>query len=250
MHHHGVDAAAGALTRLTCARGCSLALFAMAALVGVLTAEPSFAARPFVTDDADVIKPGACEVELVHSEQRARMAQAERSTSAQLGCGVGASTELALAAQRTTRGSEHWPVLMVGGKTGLRPVSDGALGVAVAYSLVGEKLPGSAFKQTRAAASLVATESRGRVLAHGNLGFAHDRVLHANTTVWGFAVEKLGDRFDFGGEVFGENSRSAWLGAGARHAVLPDRLSVDASYSVRSNSARARRVTLGMTLAF
>ena len=248
MHDRGVDA--GARKRLTCVRGRGVALVAVAALAGVLVGMPVFAARPFVTDDADVIKPGACEVELVHTEQRARMAPAERSSSAQLGCGVGASTELALAGQRTTRGSEHWPALVVGGKTGLRPVSEGDLGVAVAYSFVGEQLPSNAFKQSRAAASLIATESLGRVLVHGNLGFAHDRLVHANTTLWGLAVEKLGDRLDFGGEVFGENARSAWLGAGARYAVLPDRLSIDASYSVRSNSARARRATLGMTLAF
>src|SRR5882672_5114965 len=160
MHDRGVDAAAGARKRLIRVRGSGVAVVAVAALAGMFAGMPAFAARPFVTDDADVIKPGACEVELVHTEQRARMAPAERSSSAQLGCGVGASTELALAGQRTRRGSEHWPVLLVGGKTGLRPVSEGDLGVAVAYSFVGEQLPGSAFKQTRAAASLVATESR------------------------------------------------------------------------------------------
>jgi len=99
-------------------------------------------------------------------------------------------------------------------------------------------------------ATLVATASFGQVLAHGNFGHTYDHTAHAGNTVWAFAMERLGERFDFGGELYGESTRTPWLGAGARYAVLPDRLSVDASYAVRMNSSRAKRATLGMTIAF
>jgi len=208
------------------------------------------AARPFFTEDADIIQRGNCEVELVQVEQRARMTEAESGTSAQLACGVPASTELAVIGFRIRRGAEHWPGAGVGGKTGLQPVGDGALGVAIAYSLLAEKLPGASFQRSRSAISLVGTQTAGRMLFHGNVGFARDHFERENLVPWAAAAEHLGERFDFGGEVFAEGRRSAWLGAGARYAALPDRLSLDLSYAVRTNSARTRRATFGMTLSF
>jgi hypothetical protein len=248
MYDGGVAAATRAL-RHALRAGASGAL-AWFAVLGALAAAPVFAARPFLTDDADVIKRGDCEVELVYATQSAHSLQSEGSTSAQLGCGVGLNTELSLAGLRVKRGSDDWPAVAVAGKTGLRPVADGALGVAVGYALLGEKQPGSEFKQTRAAVYLVATESLGNVLVHGNFGFAHDRIAHEGSTIWAVALEHTGERFDVGAEIFGESTRSAWLGVGARYAVLPNRLSVDTSYAIRGNSTRAQRATIGMVLAF
>jgi hypothetical protein len=250
MHHRGADAAGRALTRG--AWRCVLAARVLAAFaaLGPCAPAPALAARPFVTDDADVIKPGGCEIELVQAEQRAHDTEDEGSTSAQLSCGIGGNTELSLAGLRAKRGSEHWPAVAIGGKTALRPLAEGELGIAIAYTLLGEKLPGSEFRETRGLASLVATQSLGHVLAHANFGYAYDRIAHVGRAVWAFALEHTGERFDFGGEIFGESTRSAWLGAGARYAVLQDRLSIDASYAVRGNSSRARRATVGVTIAF
>jgi hypothetical protein len=240
MHDRGADATGRVLTP-----GPGLAALALACF-----STQVFAARPFFTDDADVIKPGSCEIEIVQAAQWARAEPSERASSGQLGCGVGASTELTLAGLRLTRGQDDWPALIAGGKTGLLPVADGELGLALAYALTGEKLPGSEFRVTRGAASLVTTQTLGRTLVHGNFGFARDRVEGKNLPVWGMAVERIGTRFDYGGELYGESTRSAWLGAGARYAVLPDRFSIDASYAMRGNSARVRRATVGVTLAF
>jgi hypothetical protein len=174
------------------------------ALLAAVTAAPVFAARPFVTDDADVIQRGDCEVELVYARQHAHSMQSEGSSSAQLACGVGLKTELSLAGLRIQRGPDDWPAAAVGGKTALRPVADGGLGLAMSYLLLGEKQPASEFKQTRASVSLVATESLGRLLVHGNIGYAHDRIEHAAAAIWALALEHAGERFGFGAEVFGE----------------------------------------------
>jgi hypothetical protein len=250
MHDRGVGGAGATLSRSLCARVFAARGLATLAALGLDAGGPASAARPFVTDDADVITPASCEVELVQAAQLAHDAEREGSSSAQVSCGVGARTELSLAGLRFTRGSEHWPAIAIGGKTGLRPVAEGDIGVAVAYSLLGEKQPGSELRETRGLATLVATGSLGHILAHGNFGYTYDRIVHAGTAVWAFAMEHLGERFDFGGELYAEGTRSPWLGAGARYAVLRDRLSVDASYVVRMNSSHAKRATVGMTIAF
>ena len=223
---------------------------AAAAISSLAICGGAHAARPFFTEDADIIQRGNCEIELVQAGQSAGGTEPDRITSAQLGCGLPASTELAVIGLRVGRGTEHWPAAGVGGKTGLQPVGDGALGVAIAYALLYEKLPGASYQRSRSAISLVGTQTAGHVLLHGNVGFARDHFARENLVPWAAAAEHLGERFDFGGEVFAEGSRSAWFGAGARYAALPDRLSLDASYAIRANSARSRRATIGMTLSF
>lgn len=247
MHDRRTAGGRGTAVRL---KRLPAALLPAGVALALSVAAPAEAARPFFTEDADIIERGACEVEAVAAGQRARGASNEDAASAQLACGVGHASELALGAARLARGDDHWPALGIGGKTGLRPAAGGGPGVTLAYSLAGERLPGAAFRSTRAAASVVATTAVQSTLVHGNLGFAHDRVTHAGSATWAFAVEKTGERLDFGGEIFGESTRSAWVGAGGRYAFERDRLSLDASVAIRSNSARPRRASVGVTFAF
>ncbi|HYJ98956.1 MAG TPA: hypothetical protein VEX14_12920, partial [Burkholderiaceae bacterium] len=61
-----------------------------------MTTTPVFAGRPLQTEDAGVLARGECEVE--GSTARLSAAGAvERSHGLQLGCGIGISTQLALA---------------------------------------------------------------------------------------------------------------------------------------------------------
>ena len=241
MHNRGVDRAlGGALIHRS--------VMAALALLGALVSAPAIAARSFFTDYADVIEPHNCEMEFASTPQHARASENERSDSAPLACGVGLQTGIAGA--RVSRGNDHWPAFAFVGKTALRRLDDGQLGVALAYSVVAEKLPGDDFKQSRASALLVATESRMPVLIHANLGVTHDRIVGSNTNLWAFAAEHVGERLGYGAEAFGEGTRSAWLGAGARYAVVPDRVILDTAFAARSNSSRARRATIGLTLAF
>lgn len=217
---------------------------------GLVACTPALAGRPFATEDAGVLAQGKCELELFQVSQRARGAEAERSSTAQVGCGVAESTQLALAYARNRADGEHWPALSLVGKTALRPVADRDVGVALAYSLTGERLPGRETEFSGAALSLVGTEVRGATQFHANLGVRHDRVANDSATTWAFAMELPGERLDYGLELFGEDSRSAFVGAGLRIAAIAGRLALDGSYAIQANSGRERLITIGLKAAF
>ena len=82
---------------------------ATAAAIGLLAiCNGVHAARPFFTEDADIIQPGNCEIEVVLADQRAGGTDPESGTSAQLGCGLPASTELAVIGFRLRRDCKQW----------------------------------------------------------------------------------------------------------------------------------------------
>lgn len=235
------------MTRLTPCR----AVFAVVAILSATHGEPAFAGRPFATEDAAVLERGACELESYAAYARSRADPSERSASVQLGCGAGLDTQLAVVAARFTTEDARHAIAGVTGKTALRPLTETDAGITVAYSLKGKRAPHSDLHHEESALSLVFTLPLDRRLVHANLGALRTESDKRTTGTYGFAVERLGERgLDYGLEVFGEFNASPWIGAGARYSVQPQKLFVDASFAVQTNSARSRQVTVGVKYAF
>ena len=68
-------------------------------LAGLTLAAAAHSARPLITDDTGVLDRGSCELEAVFSRDKADGATVD-GNSLQLGCGVGARTQVALAVDR------------------------------------------------------------------------------------------------------------------------------------------------------
>ena len=99
---------------------------------------------------------------------------------------------------------------------------------------------------------LVVTVPRGPWLLHANVGVLRDHDSRRDSTLWTLAAERtaLGS-FDLMAEFFGDDrDRAPWLNAGARWRVIDERLSLDASYGVQANGARARIASVGLKLLF
>jgi hypothetical protein len=232
-------------------RAAAARLLQPAVLVAALSASgQALAGRPFATEDAGVLDRGRCEIEVVGARERGRDQEPERATSARLGCGVGAATQLGFGGARYRVSPERWTTLAVDGKTSLRPGGPGDVAVALAYAIGAEKRPGGGYEHALTSLDLVASETRGSVTFHGNLGARRHELAGSTAFAWAFAIEQSGDRFDAGIEAFGENSRSAWYGAGLRYAITPGRFLIDASYVVRGNSSREQRTTVGLKVLF
>jgi hypothetical protein len=222
----------------------------LAILPGLGGGEAAHAGRPFATEDAGVLEAVACEFEAFGARARALDAATEGSYAAQFGCGVGANTQLALAVSRLRAGGERATGVALAGKTALWPPAEQGVGVTLAYAIGAAKAGNGDWEHDASALVLVASEQRGRIVYHGNLGLVRDEIAGSSATAWAFAVERLGARFDVGFEVFSENSRSPWVGVGARYAVTPEKFYLDASFAQRTNSTRAQLVTVGLKVAF
>lgn len=213
---------------------------------------PSHAGRPLVTDDAGVIAPAHCEVEAYLGRTTVPAEPAVRNDSAQLACGLGADTQLALQVLRSGIDAGRANALVLNGKTASAAREDGAA-FALAWALTDASSPGHGRRLEQAFVNGVATlplDPRTRL--HANLGVARERSSSSTTTSWALAVESaLTERVDLMAESFAnDHDHSPWLQVAARWALRPGRWFVDASWGVQASAGRPKAVTLGLKLAF
>ncbi|GEM_PF-194751 len=223
--------------------------------LGLCAALPAQAGRPLVTEDAGVLDPGECELELYAAHERLRPQVRARGASAQGSCGVGHGVQAALALERQRASGTEDAGRSEGGLLSFKARLLGDDDDDPALALVGGVHWGrhehQSFRRDSLALGLAGTLPLPQgFTAHANLGHYHDHAEHQRSTVWALALEKaLTDTLDLGAEVFGDDRGRPWRGLGLRWAAMP-RLSIGSSYAVQAGSGRSRLVTLGFTLGF
>lgn len=217
----------------------------------MLNSSATWAGRPITTEDAGVIDARNCELEAFGSHARAQTDPSERGAWAEVGCGIGFDTQLAVGMGRFNSVDGSRTAAAIAGKTALRALSEDSIGVALAYTIDGSRTPGEPLRHTGSSASVVVSVPHGRTMFHANLGLTRNHVEGRNAKVYAFAVERLGEQgTDVGVEVFGQSGESAWIGAGVRHAIEAGKLWVDLSFAVQSGGGHARQMTVGLKYAF
>ena len=223
----------------------------LAAALLVTFAGAAHAGRPLATEDADVLDRSQCEAEGFYARLSARGTPDSRGWTLQGACGIGASTQVALAYSRARSGGITGEGLLLGGKTGILTRSGDNLGLTLAWGLTGAKVGGGSFEHELTYLNLVATrEIAPSWTGHANLGWTRSESADANSTTWNLALEKaLGNGIDLMGEVYGDDRSDAWLGLGLRWAAS-DKLSLNASYAAQNDSPRVRLWTIGFKYSF
>ena len=209
------------------------------------------AGRPLVTDDAGVIEAARCEVESYLGRTSAPGEPAVRAGSAQLACGVGADTQLALQVLRSGPDGGRANDLVLNGKTAFAARDPAAF--ALAWALTDAPSPGHGRRIERAFVNGIATLALGeRSRLHANLGWSRKRAGAASTTSWALAIESAAtDRLDLMAETFADDrDHDPWLQVAARWAVIPGRWFIDASWGMQAAAGRPKAATLGLKLAF
>ena len=206
-------------------------------------------AGPRVTETADALARGDCELEAAASRESSSGTPAVRGLEAIIGCGVGGDTQLGLGWARATAAGLHADGVALLGKTTLVAPDAGRTGWAVAYSLLAVKAPGDSFKSEELSVSAVATrELLPGWLGHANLGFSHSRSGKQNSTVWSLGVESTDD-LALAADVYGDDRGKPWVSAGVGY-TLGGGVSASLSYALQLDRPRVRGVTLGAKLAF
>lgn len=221
------------------------------ALVWALPVPSAHAGRPLATDDAGVLATSECEWESFAARATQRGRDATTTLSTQIGCGVGFSSQLALTLQRETSAGQHTRTLVLGGKTGVVERKDDTPGVTLAWGIAGIKQPGDSFGHERTALTLIVSHELAKDLTgHANLGWQRSHLIPQSATTWNLAAEyALGNGAELMAEYYGLTHARPALGAGLRFAAT-DKVSVDASFTVLSGTAKAKLWTIGAKLAF
>jgi hypothetical protein len=227
----------------------------IAALVVGLLPQAAHAGRPLQTEDAGVLDRADCEVEGFTARASAFGASV-RENALQLGCGVGASTQLAVAVAQAKEAGISARGFELNGKTRLWQGAAAKVGeppeLALAYALGWARVSGD--KTRHAATELNLAYSRpfgAEWTVHANLGHARDEIAKVRATTWGAALEHAG----FGtvapmAELFGDDRNAPWWNLGLRLTAMPDRLFIDASYGRQMASGRPRLWSVGFKAAF
>lgn len=160
-------------------------------------------------------------------------------------------SQLALALGRSKSGEARSDEVAFNGKTALIPLTGSSAGLTLAYGLLGARSRHQGLRLTNTVAKLVYTAPTGPWLLHANAGWARDTDASSDSTLWNLAAERTGiGPLDLMAEVFGDDHDAAWLNAAVRWRLIDDQFSVDASYAVQLDSARARLVSIGLKFTF
>lgn len=226
-------------------------VFAAAAGMALLHASTAWAGRPLQTEDAGVLGAGECELESAAGREKPKDEGSTRDGYVQFGCGFGYRSQVALSASRTKSPGDRADEVAVVGKTALLELTDDSTGVVVAWAFGGMKPRGGNFKYESTEIKGVVTHPVGDWQFHANLGWSRSQADHQNTTIWSVAAERtsLGP-VDVMAEVFGDDRAPAWINAGIRWPVIPEKFFLDASYGVQMDSGKTKLATVGLKLTF
>ena len=198
--------------------------FAFAAL---LPARNTWAARPFITDDARLTTAGSCQL-----ESWMRSYPDNRQVWALPACNPGGNLEFTVGGGRSKdTGVEATVDQVFQLKTLFRPMQTNDWGGGVAIGVVRHPstTPGpNALGNTYAYLPLSRSLLDDQLILHGNAGWSKDRASGLNGMTWGAGGEyKIGTRFLAIAESFGDNHTSPYWQVGGRFSIIPDTLQVD-----------------------
>lgn len=210
----------------------------------ILGTAPAHADRPLVSETADVIGAGQCQIEtgLVHAS--ASGTPSLRALDMFGSCGVAGHTQLgiALGSSRQARVTDLGLGLV--GKYTLKMPEDGAIGYGVAYALGMEKAAGDKWRHGSTRLLGVATKALTKgLLGHANLGWQRNQADRLSSTLWSLGVE-TDSGLRWAADAFGDDRSRPWISGGL---LLPmaDGISANISHAQQFERPRVRQWTLG-----
>jgi hypothetical protein len=143
------------------------------ATVGLCASLPALADRPLVSETADVIGAGDCQVEAWAGRTRQSGSASVRDGTVFTSCGVAGVHQFGVALSQERAAGQRNSGATLFGKTTVRMPDKGQTGFGVAYTLGFDKPSGQGLRRESAAVLGVLTQPLpGDVLLHANLGWA------------------------------------------------------------------------------
>ncbi|MDO9073306.1 MAG: hypothetical protein Q7U73_08565 [Rubrivivax sp.] len=214
-------------------------------------AGPALAGAPLVTETADSLERGGCELEAAVARERSSGLPTLRSSTAILGCGVGAESQAALIHTQARFDGSREQALRLAAKTTFVAPQPGGAGWGLAYAVETVKAPGSGWRsETVDVLGLYTRELSPGLLVHANLGHSHSRSRSARqgSTLWSLGVEHI-DTVTLAADIFGDDRSRPGVSAGVGFGIGGG-FSVNATLAWRFEEPRVRSLNLGAKLEF
>ncbi len=220
-----------------------------AALLTLSASQGAWSARPLVSETADALARGDCELETAAASTRARGQENSTGLDALVACGIRMGTQLSGAYNRSRSAGQHAQAVTLAGKTNLAEAQDGRFGWAIAYGASLDKAPSEGWKHGSTKVFGVASKAlTQRLMGHLNLGWLRTERDRLNATTWSLGVEGEGP-VRWAADVYGDDRSRAWISAGLVWP-LAEKLSANLAYAQQFEQPRVRQWTLGFKFDF
>lgn len=205
------------------------------------------AARPMITDDAEIVDAKACQLE--------SWIQSHRSHTeywALPACNLGGNLELTLggAHLHSRQGGAHYREAVLQGKTVLKPLTLNGWGLALSAGTAAQRPAEGRPREwyLNVPASFSFREDRLRL--HTSLGWTRESDTRTHQLTWGIgSTAQLSERSWLIAESFGQNRGKPLYQMGVRHWLVPDRVQLDMTYGDRFGShSQERWFSIGLRL--
>ncbi len=226
--------------------------YAIGTLVGACAA--AHAARPMVTDDANIVDPQSCQL-----ESWVKTSQVSLERWAVPGCNFAWDTEISVGGNaqnaKVEGDSQFW---LIQAKKRWKKLEPNSWGLSTTLGRVSER-PGRS--QQLSSESLAPSSAQDTYLnvpitwalasdrfIHLNLGWIHHERLRVSHPTWGLGGEYgLTPRTFAIGEVFGESGAQSKTQMGLRYWVSPQKLQLDTTYGQPLRGGKEERwISIGL----
>jgi hypothetical protein len=226
--------------------------YAIGTLMGACAA--AHAARPMVTDDANIVDPLSCQL-----ESWVKTSQVSLERWAVPGCNFAWDTEISVGGNaqnaKVEGDSQFW---LIQAKKRWKKLEPNSWGLSTALGRVSER-PGRS--QQLSSESLAPSSAQDTYLnvpitwalasdrfVHLNLGWIHHERLRVSHPTWGLGGEYgLTPRTFAIGEVFGESGAQSKTQMGLRYWVSPQKLQLDTTYGQPVRGGKEERwISIGL----
>lgn len=230
------------------------ALKAALLATGVMAAFPALAGRPLITDDADVVAPGACQIESWMQRSRSE-GPSDKALWLNAACSPVDRTELALGGARGVSGSDRSTLTTWQVKHVIQRYGDASPGFAVALADQRDRRSHrNALGDTSAIGIASFPLAGDALMAHVNAGMTRawntDTHRYRGRGIWSSALDmRVAPRTRAVIEAYGvAGERPAWQ-VSLRHDLIPDRLQIDASAGRAFGRSEASSIiTVGLVI--
>lgn len=210
---------------------------------------PAWAARPLITDDARLTTAQSCQL-----ETWVRVYSNSQEVWALPACNPTGNLELSIGGGRGKNDGEKATADYVfQAKTLFRPLrtNDWGWGLAVGTVRHPEIEPGpNSLGNVYAYLPFSASFNNDKIVIHTNVGWLRDRATGRDNATWGVATELyVSPRISGIVETFGDNRQRPFWQVGARFAIVPERVQVDATIGQQyAGSSSDRWFSFGLRL--
>lgn len=200
---------------------------------------PSWAARPFITDDARLTTAGSCQL-----ESWVRLYQDSREVWALPACNPTGNLEITLGGGQAKdfESAAHTADYVFQFKTLFKPLTPNGWGIGLAAGRVlhPERRAGpNQLGNTYAYLPISVGVNNDQVIVHTNLGWLKDAASSKGFMTWGTGAEiQTGlPRLHVIAETFGDDQNRPYWQSGLRWALIPNLVQLDATFGQQAGGS-------------